>query len=70
MKIIKVAYNGGKNTSYFVKNRRGYLPVFFDEGVFHHLNEIKSEVEVDFDLSGNLMVVRQNKVETNPQEEK
>jgi len=54
MKLIKVKYNQGKNEGYFIKHRRGYIPILIEQRTFCELKNIISECEVDIDYNGNI----------------
>lgn len=54
MQIVKVSYNKGINSGFFIKHRRGYIPIFFDERTFAQLNNVVGEKEVELDLDGSV----------------
>jgi len=52
MKIVKVSYNKGINSGYFIKHRKGYIPIFFEESMFSELQNVVEEKEVDINING------------------
>lgn len=54
MKIVKIKYNQGLNAGYFIKHRKGYMPIFFEESIFAELQNIVDEKEVDINLDGSV----------------